>query len=148
MIQKVQMGKQWEGCPLILFLGYPPLLSTGNQCYQLIENPPRDILCTHWYKQTWIFSLLVLSPNHFSDSLLSIPTALVWLLRCFGPLPALHFRLHFSQSSFYTSLFILLKDPSLHRRESSMTQPGLVTPEEFISCPLPLPVMHLARSFS
>ena len=90
------MGKQWEGCPLILFLGFPPPLSTGNQCYQLIENPTGDTLCILWYKQTWIFSLLVLSPNHFSDSLLSIPTALVGLLRCFGLLPALHFRLRFS----------------------------------------------------
>lgn len=57
----------------------------------------------------WTFGLLVLSPSHFSNSLLSISTALVWLLRCFGLLPAFYFRLHlssplFSQSSFSTFL--------------------------------------------
>lgn len=66
----------------------------------------------------WSFSLLDWSLIH-SDSLLSVPTALVWLLGCFGLLPALRHRLRFSQSSFYTSLFILLKDPSLHRKESA-----------------------------
>ena len=144
MIQKVQMGKQWEGCPL-LFLGYPPPLSTGNQCYQLIENPPGDTLCIHWYKRTWIFSLLVLSPNHFSDSLLSIPTALVLLLRCFGLLPALHFRLHFS----------LVHIAFRSTKGSQSVQKG-VQHDSAWSCgpwgihllsPAP-PVTHLAHSFS
>lgn len=89
-----------------------------------------------------------LSPNHFSNSLLSIPTALVWLLRCFGRLPAFDFLRRFSSPLFSQSSFsAFLCGPSYTGR----SPPEIVVVSGALrnSSVAPyLPVMHLACSYS